>query len=43
MLRHLIFGSLQTLNNDFVRLRLFQHTLIGSVVKWYIEFSRGTY
>ena len=34
---HLWF-SLNSLNHDYVLLQLFQHTLKGSTMKWYIEF-----
>ena len=27
--------------DDSIKLRLFQHTLIGAVAKWYIELPRG--
>jgi hypothetical protein len=39
---HLWF-SYNSINDDFVRLRLFQHTLTGVSTKWYIELSRGIY
>ena len=29
--------------DDSIRLRLFQHTLIGVVAKWYIELPRGIF
>jgi hypothetical protein len=35
--------SSNSLNNDSIQLRLFQLTLMGVVVKWYIELPRGTY
>jgi hypothetical protein len=39
---HLWF-SLNSLNDDSIRLRLFQCTLIGVATKWYIELHRGAY
>jgi hypothetical protein len=39
---HLWFSS-NSLKDDSVQLRLFQRTLIGSVVKWYIELDRSRY
>jgi hypothetical protein len=33
--------SLNSLNHDSIRLRLFQHTLIGVSSQWYIELPRG--
>ena len=38
-----LWSSSNSLNHDYVRLRLFQHTLMGPAVKWYIELPRGTY
>jgi len=35
--------SFNSLNDDYVRLRLFQLTLTGIAAKWYIELSEGTY
>jgi hypothetical protein len=39
---HLWFSS-NSLKDDSVQLRLFQRTLIGSVVKWYIELDLSRY
>jgi hypothetical protein len=39
---HLWFSS-NSLKYDTVQLRLFQHTLIGSAMKWYIELDRSRY
>jgi hypothetical protein len=36
-----LWCSSNSLMDDSIRLRLFQRTLIGSVVKWYIELPRG--
>ena len=38
-----LWFSSNSLNHDFVWLQLFQRTLTGSIVKRYIEFSRGIY
>jgi hypothetical protein len=38
-----LWCSLNSLQDDFIQLRLFQHTLIGSVVKWYIELDHSRY
>jgi hypothetical protein len=38
-----LWCSSNSLNDDSFRLRLFQRTLMGVVVKWYIELPRGTY
>jgi hypothetical protein len=38
-----LWGSSNSLKDDFVQLRLFQRTLIGSAVKWYIELNRSRY
>jgi hypothetical protein len=38
-----LWCSLNSLNDDFIRLRLFQCTLIGVAAKWYIELPRGAY
>ena len=38
-----LWCSSNSLNHDLVCLRLFQRTLIGPAVKWYIELSGGTY
>jgi hypothetical protein len=38
-----LWCSLNSLNHDTIRLRLFQCTLIGVVSQWYIELPRGTY
>jgi hypothetical protein len=38
-----LWCSLNSLNDDSIQLRLFQHTLIGVTTKWYIELPRGTY
>ena len=37
---HLWFSS-NSLHEDSIRLRLFQHTLTGPAAKWYIELPRG--
>jgi hypothetical protein len=39
---HLWFSS-NSLNDDSIRLILFQHTLIKVSMKWYIEIPRGMY
>ena len=39
---HLCCSS-YSLNDNSVQLRLFQHTLIGVVAKWYIELPRVAY
>jgi hypothetical protein len=39
---HLWFSS-NSLNDDSIRLILFQCTLFGVVLKWYIELPRGAY
>ena len=36
-----LWCSLNSLHDDSIDLRLFQHTLTGPVVKWYIELPRG--
>jgi hypothetical protein len=36
-----LWCSSNSLMDDSIRLRLFQHTLTGSAAKWYIELSRG--
>jgi hypothetical protein len=38
-----LWCSSNSLNENSIRLRLFQHTLIGVTRKWYIELSRGEY
>jgi hypothetical protein len=38
-----LWCSSNSLNHDSIRLRLFQHTLIGVTSQWYIELPRGTY
>jgi hypothetical protein len=38
-----LWCSSNSLNHKFIRLRLFQCTLIGIVPQWYIELPRGTY
>ena len=38
-----LWCSSNSLHDDSVCLRLFQRTLTGPVVKWYIELSRGAY
>jgi hypothetical protein len=47
MERILVITSLpftsSSLNDDSIHLRLFQCTLIGVAVKWYIELPRGAY
>lgn len=40
MTLHLWFLS-NTLNNDLIRLHLFQRTLTGQTAKWYIELPRA--
>jgi hypothetical protein len=39
---HVWFSS-NSINDNSIRLRLFQHTFIGLVVKWYTEIPRGAY
>jgi hypothetical protein len=39
---HLWFSS-NSLNDNSIHLRLFQHTLMGVAAKWYIELLGGTY
>ena len=36
-----LWCSSNSLHQDSIRLRLFQHTLTGPVVKWYIGIPRG--
>ena len=38
-----LWCSLNSLNDDSNRLRLFQRTLTGVTAKWYIELPRGAY
>ncbi len=38
-----LWCSSNTLNDDSIRLRLFQHTLTGSAAKWYIELPRASF
>ena len=38
-----LWCSSNSLVDDSIRLRLFQQTLIGTAVKWYIEFPRNTF
>jgi len=38
-----LWCSSNSLNDDSIRLRIFHRTLMGSVVKWYIELPRGSY
>jgi hypothetical protein len=38
-----LWCSSNSLKDDSIQLRLFQRTLIGSVVKWYIELDRSLY
>ena len=38
-----LWCSLNSLNDDSIRLRFFQRTLTGVSVKWYIELPRGAY
>ena len=38
-----LWCSSNSLNDDSVRLRLFQRTLIGLAAKWYIELPRGSF
>jgi hypothetical protein len=38
-----LWCSSNSLNHDSIRLRLFQHTLIGVVSQWYIELPKGIY
>jgi hypothetical protein len=38
-----LWCSSNSLKDDSVQLRLFQRTLIGSVMKWYIELDHSRY
>jgi hypothetical protein len=38
-----LWCSSNSLNDDSIQLRLFQHTFIGVTVKWYIKLPRGKY
>ena len=38
-----LWCSFNLFNHDYVCLQLFQCTLMGTAVKWYIEFPIGTY
>jgi hypothetical protein len=38
-----LWCSSNSLRDDSIQLHLFQHTLIGSAVKWYIELDRSRY
>jgi hypothetical protein len=38
-----LWCSSNSLNDDSIRLRSFQHTLIGVAMKWYIELLRAEY
>jgi hypothetical protein len=38
-----LWCSYNSLKDDSVQLRFFQHTLIGSAIKWYIELDRSRY
>jgi hypothetical protein len=38
-----LWCSSNSLRYDFIQLRLFHHTLIGSAMKWYIELDRSIY
>jgi hypothetical protein len=38
-----LWCSSNSLNDDSIRLRLFQHTLTGVTAKWYIKIPGGTY
>jgi hypothetical protein len=38
-----LWCSSNSLKDDSVQLRLFQRTVIGSVVKWYIELDHSRY
>jgi hypothetical protein len=38
-----LWCSSNSLNDDSVRLILFQHTLTGVAMKWYMELPRGAY
>ena len=38
-----LWCSSNTLNDDLIRLRLFQRTLTGPVAKWYIELPRASF
>ena len=38
-----LWCSSNVLNDNSIQLRLFKHTLIGVVMKWYIELHRGAY
>lgn len=42
MTYHLWCAS-NSISDDSIRLRLFQHTLIGLAGKWYIELPRATF
>jgi hypothetical protein len=38
-----LWSSSNSLNDDSIHLRLFQHTLMGVTAKWYIDLPGGTY
>ena len=38
-----LWCSSNSLHDDSIRLRPFQHTLMGPMVKWYIELLGGAY
>ena len=38
-----LWCSSNSLHDDSIHLRLFQHTLIGFATKWYIELPRGAF
>jgi hypothetical protein len=38
-----LWCSSNSLNDDYIHLRLFQSTLTGVTAKWYIELAGGTY
>jgi hypothetical protein len=38
-----LWCSSNSMNDDSIHLRIFQHTLMGVAAKWYIELLSGTY
>ena len=38
-----LWCSSSSIVDDSIRLRMFQHTLIGAAAKWYIELSQAKY
>ena len=38
-----LWCSFNSLHDDSIHLRLFQHTLMGPAMKWYIDLSGGLY